>query len=70
MRSGTLDFRVDAEIKRAQDEEARLDGKDLIPDTYVLSGDSSSEMVIRTYSDEVADVKIKVSDDFFDFGEF
>ena len=48
----------------------RLDGKDLVPDTYVLDGDASSEMVIPTYSDEIADVKIKVSDDFFNFGEF
>ena len=48
----------------------RLDGKDLVPDTYVLDGDASSEMVIPTYSDKVADIKIKVSDDFFDFGTF
>ena len=51
-------------------EVARLDGKDLVPDTYVLVGDASSEMVIPTYSDKVADIKIKVSDDFFNFGEF
>ena len=48
----------------------RLDGKDLVPGIYVLSGESSSEMVIPTYSDRVADIKIKVSDDFFNFGEF
>ena len=48
----------------------RLDGKDLVPDTYVLDGDASSEMVIPTYSDKVADIKIKVTDDFFNFGEF
>ena len=48
----------------------RLDGKDLVPDTYVLDGDASSEMVIPTYSDKVADIKIKVSEDFFDFGTF
>ena len=48
----------------------RLDGKDLVPNTYVLDGDASSEMVIPTYSDKVADIKIKVSDDFFNFGEF
>ena len=51
-------------------EVARLDGKDLVPDTYVLDGDASSEMVIPTYSDKVADIKIKVSEDFFDFGTF
>ena len=48
----------------------RLDGQDIVPDTYVLNGDASSEMVIPTYSDKVADIKIKVSDDFFNFGEF
>ena len=41
---------------------------DFVPGTYVLNGESSSEMVIPTYSEEVADIKIKVSDDFFDFG--
>ena len=49
---------------------ARLDGKDLVPGTYVLNGDASSGIVIPTYSDEIADVEIKVSDDFFDFGKF
>ena len=48
----------------------RLDGKDLVPNTYVLDGDASSEMVIPTYSDKVADIKIKVTDDFFNFGKF
>lgn len=43
---------------------------DVVPGTYVLNGDASSGTVIPTYSDEIADVKIKVSDDFFDFGEF
>ena len=58
-----LDKRVDDETQ------ARIDN-DITPGTYVLSGDASSEMVIPTYSDEIADVKIKVSDDFFNFGEF
>jgi uncharacterized protein (TIGR02145 family) len=43
---------------------------DITPGTYVLNGDASNEMVIPTYSEDVADVKIKVSDDFFNFGEF
>ena len=58
-----LDKRVDNEAQ------ARIDN-DITPGTYVLSGDASSEMVIPTYSDKVANVKIKVSDDFFNFGEF
>ena len=48
----------------------RLDGKDLIPDLYVISGDTSSEMVIPTYSEEVPDIRIKLDDNFFNFGEF
>ncbi len=51
-------------------EVARLDGKDLVPDTYVLDGNASSEMVIPTYSVDVEDVKIKVSESFFNFGTF
>lgn len=43
---------------------------DIIPGVYVLNGDHSSEMVVPTYSEEVSDVKIKVSEDFFNFGEF
>lgn len=43
---------------------------DIVPDEYILNGDASIETVIRTYSNEIDDVKIKVSDDFFNFGEF
>ena len=43
---------------------------DLTPGTYVLDGNYSSEMVIPTNSKDLPDVKIKVSDDFFNFGEF
>ena len=58
-----LDGRVDEEAQ------ARIDN-DLTPGIYVLRGEPSSEMVIPTNSDEVADIRIKVSDDFFNFGEF
>ena len=58
-----LDNRIDEEAQ------ARIDN-DLTPGVYVLSGEPSSEMVIPTNSDEIADIKIKVSDDFFNFGEF
>ena len=47
-----------------------LSANDLTPGTYVLEGDYSSEMVIPTNSTELPDVKIKVSNDFFNFGEF
>jgi hypothetical protein len=43
---------------------------DVIPGIYVLSGDASSEMVIPTYSVDVEDVKVKVAENFFDFGTF
>lgn len=49
---------------------AELDASDIEPDTYVLPGDSDSEMVIRTKGEDVPDVKVKVSTDFFDFGTF
>ena len=58
-----LDDRVDEEAQ------ARIDN-DLTPGIYVLSGEPYSEMVIPTNSDKIADVRIKVSDDFFNFGEF
>ena len=58
------------EIERIDDELIRLDGNDIVPNTYVLSGDSNSEMVIPTKGDDVDDLKIKVSEDFFDFGNF
>ena len=58
-----LDKKIDDETQ------ARFDN-DVTPGTYVLDGDASSEMVIPTNSEDVADVKIKVSDDFFNFGEF
>ena len=64
--SGTVDTFSAATVAEIN----RLDGKDVEPGTYVLDGDTSSEMVIPTYSDEVADIKIKVSEDFFDFGTF
>ena len=48
----------------------RLDANDIVPGTYTLTGDSDSEMVIPTKGEEVEDVKIKVSEDFFDFGTF
>ena len=43
---------------------------DIIPGVYILNGDHYSAMVVPTYSEEVSDVKIKVSEDFFNFGEF
>jgi hypothetical protein len=43
---------------------------DIVPGTYEINGDNSIETVVPTYSEEVSDVKIKVSEDFFNFGEF
>lgn len=47
-----------------------LDHNDIKPGKYELSGDSDSEMVIPTKGDEVNDIKISVSNDFFNFGTF
>ena len=43
---------------------------DITPGTYTLNGDASVEMVIPTNSEEVQDIKVKVSNNFFDFGTF
>jgi uncharacterized protein (TIGR02145 family) len=56
--------------KKVNDEADARIANDITPGTYVLNGDSSIEMVIPTNSDAVSDVKIKVSDEFFNFGEF
>ena len=59
--------RIDEDINTEKNERI---ANDLTPGTYVLEGDYSSEMVIPTNSTELPDVKIKVSNDFFNFGEF
>ena len=59
--------RIDANVETEKNERI---ANDLTPGTYVLEGDYSSEMVIPTNSKDLPDVKIKVSDDFFNFGEF
>jgi hypothetical protein len=56
--------------KNLEDETLLRIANDVTPGIYVLQSDPSSEMVIPTNSEEVSDVKIKVSDDFFNFGEF
>ena len=42
---------------------------DITPGTYVLDGDSEKEMTLPTNGEDIADVKIKVSSDFFNFGK-
>jgi uncharacterized protein (TIGR02145 family) len=59
--------RIDETVEQEKNERY---ANDLTPGTYVLDGNYSSEMVIPTNSTELPDVKIKVSDDFFNFGEF
>ena len=41
---------------------------DIKPGEYILQGDSEKETVLPTMGDEIADIKIKVSSDFFNFG--
>jgi uncharacterized protein (TIGR02145 family) len=57
-----LDNRVDKE------QDTRY-ANDVTPGGYVLSGDHS-EMVLPTNGPDVEDIKIKISDNFFNFGEF
>ena len=59
--------RIDEIVEQEKNERY---ANDLTPGTYVLDGNYSSEMVIPTNSKDLSDVKIKVSDDFFNFGEF
>jgi uncharacterized protein (TIGR02145 family) len=41
---------------------------DIKPGEYILEGDSDNETVLPTFGEEIADIKIKVSSDFFNFG--
>ena len=56
--------------EKIEAEEDERIANDYIPGQYVLSGDSAVEMVIPTYGESVDDIKIRVSDDFFNFGTF
>lgn len=58
---------LDAKIKA---ETLQREANDYMPGQYVLYGESESEMVIPTNGEEVDDIRIKVSDDFFNFGTF
>ena len=42
---------------------------DIKPGNYTLEGDSEKEMTLPTFGEEVADITIKVSSDFFNFGK-
>ena len=58
--------RIDSELETERN--ARI-ANDITPGNYVLHGDHS-EMVIPSNGTNVEDVKIKISDDFFNFGTF
>lgn len=58
-----LDAKINAETLQRE-------ANDYMPGQYVLYGESESEMVIPTNGEEVDDIRIKVSDDFFNFGTF
>ena len=55
---------------RIGEETRQRQANDYTPGQYILSGESESEMVIPTNGEEVDDIRIKVSDDFFNFGTF
>lgn len=61
---------VEAEARKMADEIEKTEriSHDIIPGEYVLQGVNSTEMIIKTHGDNVEDVKIKLSDDFFNFG--
>ena len=42
---------------------------DITPGEYILNGDEQMVMTIPTFGDEVGDLSIKVSSDFFNFGK-
>ena len=58
-----LDAKINAETLQRE-------ANDYMPGQYVLYGESEAEMVIPTNGEEVDDIRIKVSDDFFNFGTF
>ena len=55
--------------ERIDNEEKVRYANDITPAEYVLKGDHS-EMVLPTNGPEVEDIKIKIDEDFFNFGEF
>lgn len=70
---------LEAEVKRATDEEKAIKGSldteiadrkanDIVPKDYTLS--SNETMELETAGEDVDNIKIKISDDFFNFGEF
>ena len=76
-----LNDKIEAEISRASSAETFLNDKieqeiqdrlanDYVPGDYVISGESNTKVVIPTYGDDVQDITIRVSDDFFNFGTF
>ena len=76
-----LNDTIQGEIDRAEEAEKILQtnidneenqriANDYVPGLYILSGENSSEMVIPTSGETVNDIRIKVSDDFFNFGTF
>jgi uncharacterized protein (TIGR02145 family) len=56
-----LQANIDAESKSRQD-------NDITPDTYTLK--SNETMILPTNGEDIDDVKINISDDFFNFGTF
>lgn len=66
----SLNKAISIEKNRAIAAEQELEANDYMPGQYVLYGESESEMVIPTKGEEVDDIRIKVSDDFFNFGTF
>lgn len=68
----------EGEIRKSVDDQLlnaiQLEGKvrrenDVTPGEYILNGDEEKVMTIPTFGEEVGDLTIKVSSDFFNFGK-
>ena len=68
----TLDGKIKDETEareKADEAEAKARKEaDIIPGEYILDGANNTEMIIPTHGDNVEDIKVKLSDNFFNFG--
>ena len=67
---GNIRKNVDDQLLKAIQNEGKIRKEnDITPGEYILNGDEQMAMTIPTFGDEVGDLSIKVSSDFFNFGK-
>lgn len=67
---GNIRKNVDDQLLKAIQNEGKIRREnDITPGEYILNGDEQMVMTIPTFGDEVGDLSIKVSSDFFNFGK-